>query len=245
LDIYAVSAFTLGVMHALEPGHGKTVVAAYLVGSRGRASDAAILGLVVTLTHTISIIFLAILARAATNYFFPATIERWLGIISGSLVIAVGIWMLKNQIKGKNKYHCHSHYHNHQHILSNMPKHTHDHKDSQNEDQAQYIESNHITSPAGLITLGISGGLVPCPGALSILLASFAVGQPGNGITWILIFSSGLAVSLIVLGILITKTSCFIQNKTSLDKTSSWPATVSAGIITALGLFLTTKALLF
>lgn len=243
MDIYAISAFALGAMHALEPGHGKTVVAAYLVGSRGRASDAALLGLVVTLTHTISIIFLAILARAATNYFFPSTIERWLGIISGSLVIAVGIWMLKNQIKGKNQHH--SHYHNHQHTLSNMHKHTHDRKDSQNEIQVQHLESNRTTSPAGLITLGISGGLVPCPGALSILLASFAVGQPGNGIIWILIFSSGLAAVLIALGILITKTSYFIQNKASLDKTSSWPATVSAGIITALGLFLTTKALLF
>ena len=107
--IMLVSAFCLGAVHALEPGHGKTVVAAYLVGSRGRAWDAIILGAVVTLTHTMSVLILVAVAAAATAHFVPEDVQRWLGVGSGVLVTVVGAWMIYMRVKHGPPVHGHNH----------------------------------------------------------------------------------------------------------------------------------------
>jgi nickel/cobalt exporter len=102
-------AFGVGAAHALEPGHGKTVVAAYLVGSRGRTLDAVVLGGVVTFTHTFSVYILAIASTVAAAYLVPNQVEHWLAISSGLLVVAVGLWMIYVRTKYGPPVHSHSH----------------------------------------------------------------------------------------------------------------------------------------
>ena len=107
--VMLASAFGLGAAHALEPGHGKTVVAAYLIGSRGRTLDAIILGAVVTFTHTFSVMILAIASTVAAAYIVPQQVERWLAIGSGLLVTAVGAWMLYVRARHGPPLHSHRH----------------------------------------------------------------------------------------------------------------------------------------
>ena len=110
--LLALSSFGLGALHALEPGHGKTVVGAYLIGSKGRVSDAVLLGIVVTLTHSGSVILLVIASTVAAAYFVPETVQKVLEVVSGLLVLGVGVWML---IVRRAAAHDHGHAHHHGH----------------------------------------------------------------------------------------------------------------------------------
>jgi len=161
-------SFVLGAVHALEPGHGRTLVAAYLVGAKGTFRHAMILGGTVTFTHTISVFLLGFATLFLTQYVMPQTIVPVLGVISGLMVIGVGVWLLIKQIR-----HSHDHDHDHQH---------------------------HDISMGGLLTLGASGGLVPCPSALVLLLTAISLGHAGKGLLLLVSFSAGLAIVLIGVG---------------------------------------------
>jgi len=95
--IYLASAFWIGAVHAATPGHGKTIAAAYIVGARGRPVDAVILGIFVTLSHTSGIVLVGILASIGMPGMVPQRIEAWLALITGLLVIAIGLWTLWTQ----------------------------------------------------------------------------------------------------------------------------------------------------
>ena len=222
--IYAASAFWLGALHALEPGHGKTVVAAYLVGERGRVRDAVLLGIVVTLTHTSSVIILAVLAMMAATRFVPEQIHHILELVGGILVLAVGLWMLL--LRGRRSAGAHTHTHSH-----------HDHTNSSDSAKAPL-------SLGGLVVLGISGGIVPCPAALAVLLAAVGTAQFARGVGLVVIFSVGLASVLVAIGIAMVRASEHMKRR--LDhhgRWLSWAPVVSAAFITLVGLVLTVKAL--
>ena len=125
--LYYFTATVLGGFHALEPGHGKTVVAAYLIGSEGRKIDAVLLGLVVTLTHTFSVVLLAIAAKVASTKITltEESLHGYLGLVAGLLILAVGIWMLVGRIRGKEPFHGHTH--DHGHARSHDHNHSHNH----------------------------------------------------------------------------------------------------------------------
>ena len=134
-------ALGLGAFHALEPGHGKTVVAAYLVGSRGKKIDAVILGLIVTLTHTSSIIILAIIAKVASAKWALSdeVLHAYLGLGAGALILAVGLWMLVGRLRGQEPLHFHSHGHGHSHDHSHdeaADSHSHDHDEGHSNDHS-------------------------------------------------------------------------------------------------------------
>ncbi|OEU46356.1 MAG: hypothetical protein BA861_05440 [Desulfobacterales bacterium S3730MH5] len=148
--IYYLTATLLGGLHALEPGHGKTVVAAYLIGSKGRKMDAVVLGLVVTLTHTLSVILLAIAAKVASTRITltEEALHGYLGIVAGLMILAVGIWMLVQRIRGREPFHFHSHDHGHGHSHSHDPlqshSHPHDHHHEEDHDHHHYHEGHHL-----------------------------------------------------------------------------------------------------
>ena len=160
-------SFALGAIHALEPGHGKTLVAAYLVGARGTLRHAIILGGTVTFTHTISVFLMGFATLFLTQYVMPQTIIPVLGVISGLMIIGVGVWLLIKQVR-----HSHDHHHHH----------------------------SHDVSLGSLITLGASGGLVPCPSALVLLLTAISLGHAGKGLLLLVSFSAGLAIVLTAVG---------------------------------------------
>lgn len=251
------AALLLGAAHSLEPGHGKTVVAAYLVASRGRSIDAVILGLVVTFTHSFSIILLGLLAKASSRYFTDQELHGYLGIVSSIIILGIGLWMLRSRwigmrdpsrahghlhlFGGGHHHHGHDHGHSHGngHMHNHGDDHDHDHDHGHNHDHGHGHNHDHGVDQrlglTGLILLGISGGIVPCPAALAILLASASVGDIGKGLALVLIFSLGLAASLVAIGLAVVNgvraTNRFIDTERYAPKV----AFASAALVTLIG----------
>ena len=193
-------ALFLGAAHGLEPGHGKTIVAAYLIGSRGTVGNALSLGGIVTFTHTFSVILLGLVALFASQYILPEQIFPWLGTASGLLIIGLGTWLLVNHLRGRGFGHSHEEEH-------------HGHHDHSHEEE-HHGHSHEIPSKVtlgSLLTLGISGGIVPCPGALVILLLAVALHRIAFGLLLLVAFSVGLAAILIAIGVLIVKARPLVE----------------------------------
>jgi len=199
-------AFWLGAMHALEPGHGKTIVAAYLVGSRGNMKHAALLGATVTFTHTISVFLLGLGTLLLSSYIVPDKIIPILGVLSGISIVLIGGWLLYQRWRafvharahalGHHHHHDHGHNHDHHHDHGHAHTHTHDgHTHS-------HVPQGDITF-GSLMALGASGGLVPCPAAMVLLLSAIAIGRIGLGLVLLLAFSLGLAGVLMAIGMLV------------------------------------------
>jgi len=182
----------LGAAHALSPGHGKAMVAAYLIGSRGRVRDAIGLGLVVTLTHVASVVLLGLGALCLSAYLVPEHLTPWLGAFSGGLVFCLGYWMVARRalaagrlcasVSSQGHGHAHEAPHGHAHGHSHAP-------------------DGPITF-SSLLSLGVAGGMVPCPAALVVLLVAASTGRILLGLSLVAAFSAGLAVVLMLIGIL-------------------------------------------
>ncbi len=175
-------AFALGAAHALSPGHGKTVMAAYLAGSRGRVSDAIYLGAVVTVTHTASVFLLGLITLYASTHIAMDRIYPVLSLVSAVLVISIGVWLLWTRAVGHKHAHGHSHSHSHPH-------------------------HHHGFGSGSMLSLGISGGLVPCPEALVVLMLSVTMQRIALGLAILLAFTLGLAAVLIAIGIAVVLTA--------------------------------------
>jgi nickel/cobalt transporter (NicO) family protein len=196
------SAFVWGALHALSPGHGKTMVAGYLAGSRGRAKDAALLGLTVTITHTSAVFALGLITLAASAYVLPEDLYPWLGVASGAMVIAIGLWAIWTRLRrwrAIRAEHDHGHHHVHSHG-GHTHSHSHDHP----------TPGAAITTRS-LVALGVSGGIVPCPSALVVMVAAISQHRLGLGLALILAFSVGLAATLTAVGLAVLHGGRLIQ----------------------------------
>ena len=186
-DVVALSlllAVGLGGFHALAPGHGKTVVAAYLVGSRGTAAHAFLLGAVVTITHTLGVFALGLIVLFASEYVVPERLYPWLGVASGLMIVAIGGWQFVRRLSLK--------------AVGRAAGFGHEHGGP---DGHSHAMPDRITL-GSLIALGVSGGMVPCPSALVVLLSAIALHRVGFGLVLIVAFSLGLAGVLIAIGLL-------------------------------------------
>ena len=247
-----VVAFGLGAMHAFSPGHGKTMVAAYLVGARGTWKHAVFLGGMVTFTHTISVFALGFVTLFLSRYILPEKLEPILGVISGITIIWVGAMLLYKRAQ-KLSGHSHDHHHHdhaHDHDHGDAHDHHHDHGHAHDHEH-HHGPGGHTHVPEGevtmgsLIALGASGGLVPCPSGLVILLSSIALGRVGIGITWLIGFSAGLAVVLTAIGVLV------VYAKDLLPKTQSAMRSpvfrllpvASAALVIVIGILMTSVSL--
>lgn len=213
------SALGLGALHALEPGHGKGVMGAYLVMSRGRTIDAVILGLTSAVTHTLVVVVLAVLAKSATSMVVTGTgipgqqFEMWLQLVSGVLIVFIGLRLIL--ARRRNTCSCCGHHHDHSH---------HGHKPP----GWQRVDLGT------LLTLGFTNGLMPCPSALAVLLLSISTGTLVNGLLLVFAFGVGGAVALVGVGIAFVKLSSYA---TRLMSNRAWSrlAAVSAALIVFIG----------
>jgi nickel/cobalt exporter len=187
------AAFGLGAMHAMSPGHGKTIVAAYLVGSRGTLKHAGLLGLVVTFTHTCTVFLLGLGVLFFQQYVVPEKIIPVLGAVSGLSIVVVGMSLLYRRAQVLLAGGHHHHHHHHDHDNGGGFVHTHG-----GSTHSHTIEGE--ITPGNLIALGVGGGLVPCPSALILMLSAIALGRPGFGLVLLIGFSSGLALVLMGIG---------------------------------------------
>ena len=182
-------AAALGAAHALAPGHGKTVMAAYLVGLRGTLGQAMTIGATVTLTHTAGVLILGLIlstSRAvASERLYP-----WLGLGSGLLLAGVGIGLLVRARPGHHHHHPHPHPHDPGHDRG----HDHDHG-----------VPERPLGRRGLVALGLAGGLVPSPSAVVVLLGGIALGRAWFGVALVLAYGVGMAATLTGVGLLLAR----------------------------------------
>lgn len=243
-------SFFLGAAHGLEPGHGKTIVAAYLVGARGTIGNALFLGGVVTFTHTMSVILLGLVALFASQYILPEQIFPYLGTASGLLIIGLGTWLLVGHLRGRGPGHSHSHEkHHHDHGHSHEHDHSHEehHHDHHGHSHGERGHSHEIPNKVtlgSLLTLGISGGIVPCPGALVILLLAVALHRIAFGLVLLVAFSVGLAAILIAIGILIVKARPLVDRFSGDGRWIQRLPIASAVVIIVVGCAITLRTLM-
>jgi ABC-type nickel/cobalt efflux system permease component RcnA len=286
----ALIAAVLGGFHALEPGHGKTMVAAYLVGARGTARQAVLLGATVTASHTVSVYALGIATLYASRWVVPEQLYPWLGAASGLIVSALGCalfigrWRradsageaahqhsvamhhhqnlahhhenapehLHHECENQHKHklapvHEHNRWGGHARVEVSEVEHMHDHRHENTQSHHHHNIDDTRTKPlplSGLFALGVTGGIVPCPAALVVLLAALAIHRLAFGLFLIVAFSAGLAAVLIGLGLATVFAGRFMSRfAASGPLTERWLPLASSAVITLVGITLALQSL--
>jgi ABC-type nickel/cobalt efflux system permease component RcnA len=251
--IALVVAAALGALHALEPGHGKTVVAAYLVGSRGTAWHALLLGLIVTASHTAGVYLLGAATVYASHYIVPERLYPWVALGSGLAIAVLGLSVFLRRYAGREAAHGHHHHHHdghghhhHEHGHADTPahRHAHDHHHPHGDSGHHHTHAPGRVSLRQLWALGITGGIVPCPAALVVLLSALSLRRVGFGLLLIVAFSLGLALVLVAIGMLVVYAGRLV---TRLDErgplVTRWLPLMSSAVMTLLGLSIAIQAL--
>jgi ABC-type nickel/cobalt efflux system permease component RcnA len=214
----ALAAAGLGALHALEPGHGKTIVAAYLVGSKGTARHAFLLGLIVTISHTAGVYLLGGVTLYAQKYIVPDRLYPFLSVMSGIIIAGMGVYLLLQRFAGVDFAQLHNHGpQGHQHGIP-------------------WPSKEKKIAGRQLAVLGITGGMVPCPAALIVLLSAAALHRVGFGLFLIVAFSVGLAAVLIAMGLTAVYAGR-LMSRLPVDGplVQRWLPITSAAMITLLG----------
>jgi len=238
-------ALLLGAAHAALPGHGKTVMAAYIAGRRGRPRDAVTVGAIVTLTHTGGVLVLGLLLTATTGLAGEVVLS-WLGIASGVLVAAVGVAMLVGVLRTRAPVYDHGHSHDHDH---HGHSHGHDHHGhSHGHDHHGHPHSHppHQGRRLSLVGMGIAGGLVPSPSALIVLLGAVGLGRTAFGVLLVLAYGVGMAAMLTAAGLVLVRirdrwTS---RPRRTLARLAALAPTGTAALVLCVGLGLAGRAAL-
>lgn len=263
LPVVALSllvAAGLGALHAVSPGHGKTVMAAYLVGSRGTARQAVGLGLTVTVSHTLGVLVLAGVSLSATAIAPPERLYPILGVVSGIIVVVIGVWLVLGRVRviraARAMAHVHDHAHahglDHDHGVAHAHADSHVHAvDADGWHRHGGRRHTHLPSAGqplrwrGLFALGLAGGMVPSVSALIVLLGSIGAGRPAYGIVLTIAFGVGMAVVLVGIGMGLVYARGIMERMPSagrLTRVSRLVPTATAFIVLAAGLLITTQA---
>jgi len=271
LMVAIAGAFLWGAVHSLSPGHGKTIVAAYLVGERATPKHAIFLALTTTVTHTIGVFALGLVTLFAAQYLLPEQIYPWLSLFSGLIVVSIGFNLLRNRLQRSRtqsatkaaSFHLHDHQHPHVHAHAHAQAHPHVHAAHASHDHPTHALAHshhshdhhthtHLPPDAdgtpvtwrNLLALGISGGLIPCPAALVLLLSAVALGHTSIGLVLVLVFSLGLAGVLTSLGLLMVYAKRVFQRVPAQMGWIKILPTLSAVGILLIGCGISAKALL-
>lgn len=293
IPLVLVGCFVWGAMHAMSPGHGKTIVGAYLVGAHATPQHAVFLGLITTITHTAGVFALGLGTLFFSQYVLPERLYPWLSFLSGLIVVDIGLRQLMHRLRQNRvapkvmlenlpNEHLHSHLPGavHDHITMVHPsvhsythadhKHTHDHHGSlHNHDHLHehdhshdhhshshdhgdgHVHSHLLPASDGapltwrnLLALGVSGGMVPCPSALVMLLSAIALGRVGFGLLLVLVFSLGLAGTLTALGLLLVSARHLFERVPFQNRMARLLPALSALVITLLGVGISTQAVM-
>ncbi len=250
------TAGALGAGHALTPGHGKTLMAAYLVGSRGTVWHAAGLGLSVTLSHTLGILVLAALVVGASDLIAPDAVVRAAPLVAAVSIVAIGGWMLFSELRRRRRMaasaamaaidHAHEHEHPHDHEAA----HDHGHPPA-GVHRHGGIAHSHLPAEGSTITwrslfvLGLAGGLIPSTSALLILLGSIAAGRAGFGFVLVVAFGLGMALVMGGIGVALVLARGRVDRmapSSPLGRASGYIPLAAACLVLALGVYLTVQA---
>ncbi len=220
-----VLAFLIGAAHALTPGHGKTLVAAYLVGERGTVWHAIYLGVVTTLTHTGVVLLLALIITLLSHesqQIFRKWIEKGLGLVVGLIVVGMGFWLFLQRAAGRADHIHLDGGHHHHHGTAPQP-------------------AARSLSWWGITVLGITGGLIPCWDAIGVLFWSVGTKEMWLVFPAVLVFSAGLAAVLVVIGILVVQVPRFVESRYGSGRLLRALPIASAVAVTLMGLWICYK----
>ena len=261
LLVSILTAAALGAGHALTPGHGKTLMAAYLVGTRGTALHAVGLGLAVTVSHTLGILVLAAIIVGAQGLLSPDAVQRVAPVVAAVTILGIGGWMLAREIRRRLGLaqpvapvlgHDHHHEHSHDHEPEHADHHSHNAPSELEAHSHGGIRHSHLPAAGstiswrGLIVLGLAGGLIPSTSALLILLGSIVAGRPVFGFALVIVFGLGMALVMTGVGL------AMVFARTRLDRLPSGSGfgrlarlapLLAAVVVLAFGLYLTAQAL--
>ena len=215
-----------GAAHALTPGHGKALVAAYLVGTKGTPRHAFMLGGTVTIAHTAGVFALGLVTLGLSQFIVPERLYPWLTLVSGLLVVVVGASVLRQRIRSGGR--------------SDHAEHDHHHHDNGHEHH--HHDDDALTS-RGILGVGVAAGLLPCPSALVVLLSAIALHRVGLGLALIVAFSVGLAATITAIGLVaVLARRAFGRLSLNGPVVRALPA-VSAALILAVGVVITARAI--
>ena len=258
LLVSLLTAAALGAGHALTPGHGKTLMAAYLVGTRGTPLHAAGLGLSVTLSHTVGILILAALVVGAQGLLPPDLVVKAAPVVAAISILAIGGWMLfaEGRRRRRARAAAAEHRHAHEHDVAHDHEDTHDHEDGPSAMPGEHSHGgdahSHLPPPGSTITwrslfvLGLAGGLIPSTSALLILLGSIAAGRPAFGFVLVVAFGIGMALVMggIGLALVLARGRLDRVDATSqLGRFGSFVPLLASCLVVALGVYLTVQAM--
>jgi len=251
-------AVLLGCGHALLPGHGKTVMAAYLAARRGRRRDAVVVGVTVTATHTVGVLVLG-LALSLSSTLAGDQVVRWSGVVSGLLVAGIGVFMLRGALSGPRTtgrstlelpepvlagaglavggdvVHASVAAH-HGHVdHDDGEQHMHPHDHPHDGRWAAAHSHGRVVGRGGLIGMGVAGGLVPSPSALIVLLASIGLGRTVFGVALVLAYGLGMAATLTGAGFLLVRMRARLERRAADLRARRWITRLvaSAPVLTA------------
>ncbi|MCZ7645985.1 MAG: nickel/cobalt efflux transporter [Planctomycetota bacterium] len=260
--VYLPSAVALGALHALEPGHAKTLTAAYLIGIKGTKWDAIVLGLSVAITHSIVVILLSAMGVLIGRETFTDHAMYWLQILSGVVVIGLGSWMLWRRLRrgrsfgmamngapvehvhdhdGHGHAHAHPHGHDHSHELAHVLDHSElsddEHARAHAADLPDYARRGERPTLGQIIAFGAAGGMIPCPASVTVMLLALSVSQAGMGLFLVLGFSVGLAMTLVLVGLAVVAGLSKLSSTGRFAWVTRQAPAISAGMVILSGVF--------
>jgi nickel/cobalt exporter len=225
--LYLPFAVALGALHALEPGHAKSLMAAYIVAIRGTASQAVTLGVSAAVGHTMIVWVLALAALALGERYVVDEAEPWLTAISGILIVLLALrmfWALR--ARGRHHHH-HAHDHHHDHGHSHAPP----------------PVTGHVTT-GQIVWFGFTGGLMPCPAAIAVLLVCVQLKAFALGVAMVAAFSVGVGATLVAIGLAVVWGSGRLAKAwPGFDRAAQRLPYLSAGLVLIAGLVLTAAGL--
>jgi len=217
------AACLVGGLHALLPGHNKTITGAYLVGTRASYRHALLIGLATALSHTASSVVIGILALSSAGQIASTQYLRWVGLPSGLLTVGLGGWLLWRHLRHGGE---------HSRESGRLHEHTHDH-----DHHHDHADPDKATL-GGLVALGLAHGLIPTFDALAILLVALNIGQLAFGLGLIAAYSLGIAAVLTAVGVLFIRAQLIILDHPAFQAVSRRTPGVAAAVVIVLGLWL-------
>lgn len=260
--LFIPSAILLGALHGLEPGHSKTMMAAFIVAVRGTLKQAVLLGLAATVSHTAVVWLVAMAGLWFGRGWDAQTSEPWFQLISGILIVLIACWMLRrtwleSRTHQRDRDHNHNHNHNHDHDHDHHHAHHHPHQhhphahplvataewqDAHQRAHAEEINrrfNGQRVTTGQIVLFGLTGGLIPCPASITVLLICLQLKKVSLGATLVMSFSVGLALTLVASGAIAALSLKHVANRwpglNDLSRKAPW---ISGALIIVVGCYM-------
>ena len=227
-------AIALGALHALEPGHGKTLLAVSLVGARATARQAVILASALTVAHTAGVLALGVVVLLAARWIVPEQIYPWITLGSGAFIALLGGRAVAREVRARLPF-AHRHSHDHPHAHPHAHDHVHLPGDHHHAGHSHAIPGSAPLTFRSAVLAAASGNLAPCPAALVVLLAAISLHRVGYGLALIVAFSVGLAAVLTVLGIAVVRGAAWLVARPRFERAARNAPLVTAVAIATVG----------